>query len=99
MRKGIDSPYVFYSNKDKQKSLSIRQAQKAIHVLAKKAGIERRVFCHALRSSFATHLLDDGVSIRVIQELLGHTNISTTERYVKVSTEQLKKIKSPLDNL
>lgn len=98
-KKGITSKYLFYSNKDKDMNMSIRQAQKIINVTAKKAGINKRVFCHALRSSFATHLLESGVDIRVIQELLGHSNIATTQRYTKVSTDQIKKVKSPLDNL
>jgi site-specific recombinase XerD len=89
-----NNPYVFPS-KDKQ--LSIRQAQKIVKKSAEKADIKKRVFCHALRSSFATHLLESGTDIRMIQELLGHANLATTERYTKVSKEQLKKIKSPLD--
>ena len=79
--------------------LSIRMAQKIVNSTAKKAEIKKRVFCHALRSSFATHLLEAGTDIRVIQELLGHVDLSTTQRYTKVSTEQLKKVKSPLDTL
>ncbi len=77
----------------------VRMAQKIVHRAAKNAGITKRVFCHALRSSFATHLLEQGTDIRFIQTLLGHSSISTTERYTKVSTAQLKKIKSPLDSL
>ncbi len=79
--------------------LGIRQAQKIVKKAAAKAGIKKRVFCHALRSSFATHLLEAGTDIRVIQELLGHSNLATTQRYTKVSTEQLKKVQSPLDTL
>ena len=91
-----DSPYLFPS---RGTHLSIRQAQGVVKGAAKEAGLKKRVFCHALRSSFATHLLEAGTDIRVIQELLGHANLSTTERYTKVSTEQLKKVKSPLDSL
>lgn len=77
--------------------ITARQAQNVVKKAALRAGIKKRVFCHALRSSFATHLLEAGTDIRVIQELLGHANLATTERYTKVSTEQLKKVKSPLD--
>jgi len=98
-KKKIDSIYLFPSNKDKSKPISVRQAQKVINNVAIKAGIKKRVFCHALRSSFATHLLEAGTDIRIIQELLGHSSIATTQMYVKVATDQLKKIKSPLDNL
>ncbi|HLG24495.1 MAG TPA: site-specific tyrosine recombinase/integron integrase [Candidatus Nanoarchaeia archaeon] len=79
--------------------ITTRQAQKIVKETAKKAGIKKRVFCHALRSSFATHLLESGTDIRVIQELLGHADLSTTQIYTKVSTEQLKKVKNPLDQL
>lgn len=98
-KKKITSPYLFPSQKDPSKPISIRQAQKIIQKTALKAGIKKRIFCHALRSSFATHLLENGVDIRMIQVLLGHSSIATTERYTKVSTAQLKKIKSPLDAL
>ena len=83
----------------KNRPITTRQAQKVVKEAAKKAGIKKRVFCHALRSSFATHLLEAGTDIRVIQELLGHSNLSTTQIYTKVSTQQLKKVKSPLDSL
>jgi len=91
-----NNPYVF-SVKDRH--IGIRQAQKIVNKAARQAGIKKRVFCHALRSSFATHLLENGTDIRVIQELLGHSNLDTTQRYTKISKEQLKKVKSPLDSL
>ena len=95
-KKKDNGPYIFSVN---NRPISIRQAQKIVKQAAKKAGIKKRVFCHALRSSFATHLLEAGTDIRVIQELLGHSNLSTTQIYTKVSTQQLKKVKSPLDSL
>ncbi len=91
-----NNPYIFSV---KERHIGIRQAQKIVNKAAKQAGIKKRVFCHALRSSFATHLLENGTDIRVIQELLGHANLNTTERYTRVSKEQLKKVKSPLDDI
>ncbi len=91
-----NSAYIFSVN---GRSITIRQAQRVVKEAAKKASIKKRVFCHALRSSFATHLLEAGTDIRIIQELLGHSNLATTQIYTKVSTQQLKKVKSPLDSL
>lgn len=95
-KKKDSSHYIFSVN---GKPITARQAQKVVKEAAIKAGIKKRVFCHALRSSFATHLLEAGTDIRIIQELLGHSNLSTTQIYTKVSTQQLKKVKSPLDSL
>jgi integrase/recombinase XerD len=66
---------------------------------AELAGIAKRVRVHTLRHSFATHLLDQGVDLRVIQELLGHTRIDTTARYAQVSPRLVSVTKSPLDQL
>jgi len=95
-KKKDQSNYIFSVS---SRPITARQAQKIVKETAKKAGIKKRVFCHALRSSFATHLLENGTDIRIIQELLGHADLSTTQIYTKVSTEQLKKVKSPLDRL
>ena len=91
-----ENPFVFCI---RDSHFSVRQAQKVVKNAAVKAGIQKNVFCHALRSSFATHLLESGTDIRIIQELLGHSSISTTERYTKVSRDQLKKVKSPFDKI
>ena len=64
---------------------------------AKKAGIQKRIYPHMLRHSFATHLLEKGTNLRYIQELLGHGSSKTTEIYTHVSKKSLAKIKSPLD--
>jgi len=77
--------------------MSSRNVQKIVKNASKKAGIKKDVHCHTLRHSFATHLLEEGVDIRKIQELLGHSDLSTTQIYTHVSTEELKKIKSPID--
>ncbi len=91
-----DNPYIFPSRGG---FLSIRQAERIVGNAAKRAGISKRVFCHALRSSFATHLLNSGTGLREIQVLLGHKRISTTQIYTEVSDERIRDIKSPLDRL
>ncbi|NJD76598.1 MAG: integrase [Candidatus Methanoperedens sp.] len=81
------------------RKMSPRSIQHAVKAAAKRAGIEKDVHVHTLRHSFATHLLENGVDIRKIQKLLGHSNLQTTQIYTQVSSEEIKKIKSPLDML
>ena len=99
IRKFVENNDEWYLFPSSNGHLSVRMAQKIVKDAAIKAGVKKRVFCHALRSSFATHLLEDGTDIRIIQELLGHADLSTTQRYTKVSREQLKKVRSPLDDM
>jgi site-specific recombinase XerD len=79
--------------------LSTRQLNKACHLAADAAGLKRRVSMHTLRHSFATHLLENKVDIRVIQVLLGHRKLETTARYSHVATRMLGEVTSPLEHL
>ncbi len=70
---------------------------KIIYKITIEAKIKKHITVHSLRHSFATHLLEQGVDIRYIQELLGHKNIKTTEIYTHVALPNIRKIKNPLD--
>ncbi|MFH1425173.1 MAG: tyrosine-type recombinase/integrase [archaeon] len=91
------SGYVFITNRNSK--YTQRTIQKIIENAAKNARIKKKITPHTLRHSFATHLLEQGTDIRHRRDLLGHSNISTTLIYAKVSNKDLSKIKSPLDNL
>jgi len=80
-------------------SLTTRQLNRAIHAAAEAAGIDKRVSMHTLRHSFATHLLEQKVDIRVIQVMLGHKKLETTALYAQVATDILREVVSPLDSL
>ena len=81
------------------KPMTTRQLSRLFHEAADAAGIKKSVTLHALRHSFATHLLERGTDIRVIQALLGHDKLDTTARYTRVATGMIANIESPLDLL
>jgi integrase/recombinase XerD len=81
------------------KPLTTRNVQAIITRASKRAGLQKHVTPHKLRHSFATHLLEAGTDVRVIQELLGHSNLQTTQIYTHVSQDQLRKVHSPLENM
>ena len=79
--------------------LSTRQLNRAVHEAAETAGIKKRVSPHTLRHSFATHLLEQDVDIRVIQVLLGHSKLDTTALYARVATKTIRAVTSPIEHL
>jgi site-specific recombinase XerD len=92
------SPYLF-PGRTPDKPIEPTVLHAACRSAAAAAGIGKRVSVHVLRHSFATHLLESGTDIRIIQVLLGHENLSTTARYIRVSTGLIATTASPLDRL
>jgi len=95
LKKRESNEFVF----SKSKALTTRNIQKIVKNVKQKANITKKVTPHTLRHSFATHLLEDGTDIRMIQALLGHASLNTTQLYTHISTEQIKKIENPLDKI
>ena len=93
----VDSRFLFLSARGGK--LHSRTIAAIVKNAGKKAGIKKRVYPHLLRHSFATHLLDSGVDLKIIQKLLGHSDIKTTQIYLHISTQSIKNIKSPLDSI
>jgi len=92
-----DSEFLFPSNRGGR--LTKDTIQKIVQNAAKKAKIKKRVYPHLLRHSFATHLLEQGTDLKIIQKLLGHSDIKTTQIYTQISQASIKNIKSPLDKI
>lgn len=86
-----------FEGREPGKRYSSRSAEEVFEQAVKRAGIKKPVTFHTLRHSFATHLLESGVDIRYIQNLLGHSSIKTTELYTQVTTQKIERIKSPID--
>ena len=89
-------PYLF-QGKVPGKPVPVEGVQTALRMALGRSGVSKRITPHTLRHAFATHSLESGTDLRVIQTLLGHANLRTTVRYVHVSTATIAKAKSPLD--
>jgi site-specific recombinase XerD len=88
-----------FPGRDKSGPIDVQVLYSACRSACIAAGLDKRVTVHTLRHSFATHLLENGTDIRIIQVLLGHSNLSSTARYTQVSSGLIGRTKSPLDRL
>jgi len=97
----VERPYdwLFPAGHRRDRHITTRTIQREVTHAAVRAGINKRVTPHVLRHSFATHLLEAGTDLRYIQELLGHTKISTTVRYTHIARREARRITSPVDRL
>ena len=88
-----------FPGRDPLLPITTKQIYRAVRDTADAVGIEKRVSPHTLRHSFATHMLEQGVDIRLIQVALGHSKLDTTARYAHVASKVLREVESPLDRL
>ena len=88
-----------FPGQDPAKPITTRQLSRVVEDAAKVAGLTKNVSPHTLRHSFATHLLEDGTDIRVIQVLLGHASLVNTALYTRVATKVVRTVISPLDKI
>jgi len=88
-----------FPGQDPANPITTRQLSRVVEAAAEAAGLTKRVSPHTLRHSFATHLLEDGVDIRVIQVLLGHAKLDNTALYTRVATKVVRTVTSPLDKI
>ena len=96
----IARPCIYlFPGRDKIGPMTTRQLNRICHIAAELAGLPRWVSPHTLRHSFATHLLEQNIDVRVIQVLLGHSKLETTARYTQVAANIIRDVMSPLDRL
>jgi site-specific recombinase XerD len=88
-----------FPGRNRVQPITTRQLNRACHAAADMAEIGKPVSMHTLRHSFATHLLEQNIDIRVIQVLLGHAKLDTTALYTRVATKTIREIMSPLDRI
>ncbi|GAC1493729.1 MAG: tyrosine-type recombinase/integrase [Gemmatimonadaceae bacterium] len=93
------SDLLFPAAKDRSRPLDHTTVQKYVRRVTERAGLSKMITPRTLRHSYATHLIERGTSTRVVQVLLGHTNVHTTETYTHVSPQTLGKVMSPLDQI
>lgn len=94
---GKNSGYLFESAQRIGNYISPRTAQLIVKSAIKKSQISKNAHCHTLRTSYATHLIENGIDISYVQKLLGHSRISTTQAYIRLNASSIRSIKSPLD--
>jgi site-specific recombinase XerD len=88
-----------FPGRDRVQPMTTRQLNRACHAAAQMAEIDKNVSLHTLRHSFATHLLEQNIDVRVIQVLLGHAKLDTTALYTRVATKTISEVMSPLEHI